>query len=58
MLAWGEPYDSPLWQERTDGWAYVCHNYACETPQDTREGFFRQLTGHELPAALTNPRSG
>jgi uncharacterized protein len=56
VLAWGERYDSPLWHERTDGLAYVCRDYACETPQDTPEGFFRQLTGHELPAALTNRR--
>jgi uncharacterized protein YyaL (SSP411 family) len=58
VLAWGEPYDSPLWHERQDGLAYVCRDYACETPQDTPEGFFRQLTGHELPATLTNRRSG
>jgi uncharacterized protein YyaL (SSP411 family) len=58
VLAWGERYDSPLWHERADGLAYVCRDYACETPQDTPEGFFRQLTGHDLPAALTNHRNG
>jgi hypothetical protein len=58
VLAWGERYDSPLWHERTDGLAYVCRNYACEAPQDTAEGFFRQLTGHELPAGLTNRPGG
>jgi len=57
VLAWGERYDSPLWHERTDGLAYVCRDYACEAPQDTPEGFFRQLTGHELPSTLTNHRS-
>ncbi len=58
VLAWGERYDSPLWNERTDGLAYVCRNYACEAPQDTPEGFFRQLSGHELPAGITNHLGG
>jgi hypothetical protein len=58
VLAWGERYDSPLWHERTDGLAYVCRDYACEAPQDTPEGFFRQLTGHDPPAALTNHPGG
>jgi hypothetical protein len=33
----------------------VCRNYACEEPQDTPEGFFHQLTGHEIPPGLTSP---
>jgi uncharacterized protein YyaL (SSP411 family) len=45
VLAWGEPYDSPLWEGRTDGRAYVCRNYACELPHDTVEGFAEALTG-------------
>jgi uncharacterized protein len=32
VLAWGEPYDSPLWRDRSDGLAYVCRGYACEAP--------------------------
>ena len=43
MLAWGERYDSPLWDGRTDGLAYVCHNYACQAPQDTPDGLRQQL---------------
>ncbi len=36
VLAWGEPYESPLWEGR-DGpdqadRAFVCRNYACEAP--------------------------
>ena len=27
VLAWGEPYDSPLWEGRSDGFAYVCRDY-------------------------------
>ena len=33
VLAWGERYDSPLWEGRDDGKAYVCQNYACRTPR-------------------------
>ena len=43
VLAWGERYDSPLWDGRTDGFAYVCHNYACQAPQDTPDGLREQL---------------
>jgi uncharacterized protein len=43
VLAWGEPYQSPLWESRVDGLAYVCRNYSCEAPQDTPEGLRAQL---------------
>ena len=52
VLAWGEPYESPLWTGRAEGFAYICRDYVCEAPQDTREGFFRQLTGQELPVTI------
>jgi uncharacterized protein YyaL (SSP411 family) len=32
VLAWGDPYDSPLWEDRTEGNAYVCRAYVCELP--------------------------
>ncbi len=36
VLAWGEPYDSPLWEGRTgrgqEGLAFVCRNYTCSAP--------------------------
>jgi hypothetical protein len=32
VLAWGERTDSPLWEGRADGAAYVCHRFACTTP--------------------------
>jgi uncharacterized protein YyaL (SSP411 family) len=32
VLAWGERYDSPLWEARDDGRAYVCRGYACLLP--------------------------
>jgi uncharacterized protein len=36
VLAWGERYDSPLWEGREGdgegGLAYVCRNWACQAP--------------------------
>ncbi len=34
VLAWGERYESPLWEGRADGAAYVCRSYACGLPAD------------------------
>ncbi len=48
VLAWGEPYDSPLWQERPEGFGYVCRDYACQAPQDTVQGFAEALTGRKV----------
>jgi uncharacterized protein YyaL (SSP411 family) len=45
VLAWGSPYDSPLWEHRTAGSAYVCRHYACQTPADSPEALVAQLTG-------------
>ncbi len=36
VLAWGEPYDSPLWEGRTPGKAYVCRDHVCAAPATTR----------------------
>ena len=35
VLAWGEPYPSPLWTGRQPGFAYVCRHYTCQTPAST-----------------------
>ncbi len=43
VLAWGEPYDSPLWQDRPEGFAYVCRNFACQSPAATPENLITQL---------------
>jgi uncharacterized protein YyaL (SSP411 family) len=49
VVAWGEPYPSPLWEGRTDAaWselAFVCRNYACGAPVSTPEDLVRQLAG-------------
>jgi len=43
VLAWGRPYESPLWKDRNDGHAYVCHNYACQLPVDSVDDLLAQL---------------
>ncbi|MEP7204356.1 MAG: thioredoxin domain-containing protein [Ilumatobacteraceae bacterium] len=44
VLAWGTPYDSPLWEQRSNGFAYVCQHYACQTPADTVEMLLAHLS--------------
>jgi len=43
VLAWGEPYESPLWDQRTDGLAYVCEHFTCQVPASTPEALRTQL---------------
>ena len=43
VLAWGEPYPSPLWEGRGDGMAYVCRDYACLAPTSRVEDLEAQL---------------
>jgi uncharacterized protein YyaL (SSP411 family) len=43
VLAWGEPYDSPLWAERAEGCAYVCQQFMCEQPAADTTTFEQQL---------------
>ena len=45
VLAWGEPYNSPLWEDRRDGWAYVCRDYTCQAPVETVDELAGQLEG-------------
>jgi uncharacterized protein YyaL (SSP411 family) len=51
VLAWGEPFDSPLWEGRQEGQAYVCRNYACHAPVDDPDRLLEQLapTIHPSP---------
>ncbi len=37
VIAWGDSFASPLWADRSDGYAYVCKNYACLLPASTPE---------------------
>jgi uncharacterized protein YyaL (SSP411 family) len=43
VVAWGERIDSPLWEGRVDGQAYVCRDFVCQAPQSTPEGLREQL---------------
>ncbi len=45
VLAWGEPYDSPLWHDRSPGQAYVCKDQVCKLPSTTTAEFVQALTG-------------
>jgi uncharacterized protein YyaL (SSP411 family) len=44
VLAWGEPYASPLWAERRDGYAYVCRDFVCAAPVDNEDALAVQLS--------------
>jgi uncharacterized protein len=45
VLAWGERYDSPLWEGRPDevDAAYVCRDYACLAPVTSVEDLLAEL---------------
>jgi uncharacterized protein YyaL (SSP411 family) len=43
VVVWGERFSSPLWEGRQDGHAYVCRDYACQTPADSAEVLLAQL---------------
>ena len=43
VVAWGEPYDSPLWEGRSPDLAYVCRNYACLAPVDDPGALMAEL---------------
>ncbi|HRE03029.1 MAG TPA: hypothetical protein PLV68_17150, partial [Ilumatobacteraceae bacterium] len=56
VFAWGERYDSPLWADRPDGFAYVCRNFTCSHPASTPQAMIEAIIGRPLDA--TNPQSG
>jgi uncharacterized protein YyaL (SSP411 family) len=43
VLAWGEGYESPLWEGREEPAAYVCEGYVCRLPARTLEALVDQL---------------
>jgi uncharacterized protein len=51
VVAWGEPYPSPLWEGRSPDAGYVCREYACLAPATTVEDLDRQLDEASVPAA-------
>ncbi|MEM9039761.1 MAG: thioredoxin domain-containing protein [Actinomycetota bacterium] len=48
VLAWGERYDSPLWESREPGHAYVCRDHVCEKPVTTVAELGEQLVGRKV----------
>ena len=44
VLAWGERYESPLWEGRSDGLAYVCRDFACQAPVADADALLAQLS--------------
>ena len=53
VLAWGEPYDSPLWQGRSEGRAYMCRDDVCDAPVSTPEALYEKITGRPVPEGLS-----
>ena len=49
VLAWGEPFASPLWEGRTEpgqaGLAFVCRDYTCLAPTGDAETLAVLLPG-------------
>ena len=43
VVAWGEPYPSPLWEGRSEDAGYLCREYACLAPATTVQELARQL---------------
>ncbi len=43
VLAWGERDASPLWADRPDGAAFVCHGHVCDLPATTPAALAAQL---------------
>ncbi len=44
VLTWGERWESPLWEGREDGRAYVCQGYACQLPAEDAVTLEAQLS--------------
>jgi uncharacterized protein YyaL (SSP411 family) len=56
VLAWGERFDSPLWEGRPDdGKAYVCRGFVCESPVGTVDALATVLTAADEPGGRQLP---
>ena len=43
VVAWGQPYDSPLWRDRPEGFAFVCRDHVCQLPVEHVSDLAAQL---------------
>ena len=43
VVAWGEPFESPVWTDRVPGSAYVCRDHQCMLPATTVDQFRQSL---------------
>jgi len=50
VLAWGEPFESPLWEGRRDGFAYLCRDFAFQAPVSEPDALYEQITGQKPPS--------
>jgi uncharacterized protein YyaL (SSP411 family) len=53
VLAWGEPFESPLWEGRRDGFAYLCRDFTCQAPVSDPDALYEQITGQQPPASTS-----
>ena len=53
VTVWGERFDSPLWEDREPGNAYVCRDGVCELPVSSPEALYERITGRPLPHGAT-----
>ena len=51
VLAWGQRYDSPLWEGRSPGAAYVCRNQVCDLPARSPAELAEQLDAGRVERA-------
>ena len=58
VVVWGERYDSPLWEQREAGNAYVCHDGVCDLPVSTPEALYEKITGRPLPEGASIAPAG
>ncbi|HQZ35652.1 MAG TPA: thioredoxin domain-containing protein [Ilumatobacteraceae bacterium] len=43
VIAWGDPFEGPLWQDRPAGFAFVCRNHVCQLPVEKVTDLAAQL---------------
>ena len=56
VLAWGEPYASPLFENRDAGLAYVCRDHACQAPVADVDSLLAQLGVEPAGSDRVTPR--